>query len=39
MLGLIDILPKVTCPSHIKLITGASPARHGIVNNLTFDPL
>jgi predicted AlkP superfamily pyrophosphatase or phosphodiesterase len=32
------ILPTLTYPSHTTLITGATPARHGIVNNLTFDP-
>ncbi len=36
--GVIGILPTVTYPSHTTLITGAAPARHGIVNNLTFDP-
>lgn len=36
--GVIGILPTVTYPSHTTLITGATPARHGIVNNLTFDP-
>jgi len=33
------ILPTVTYPSHTTLITGVEPARHGIVSNLTFDPL
>ena len=37
--GVIGVLPAVTYPSHTTLITGASPARHGIVNNQTFDPL
>jgi predicted AlkP superfamily pyrophosphatase or phosphodiesterase len=36
--GVIGILPTVTYPSHTTLITGAAPARHGIVNNQTFDP-
>ena len=36
--GVIGILPTVTYPSHTTLITGVAPARHGIVNNLTFDP-
>jgi len=36
--GVTGILPTVTYPSHTTLITGAAPARHGIVNNLTFDP-
>ncbi len=32
------VLPTLTYPSHTTLITGVSPARHGIANNLTFDP-
>jgi predicted AlkP superfamily pyrophosphatase or phosphodiesterase len=36
--GVTGILPTVTYPSHTTLITGAWPARHGIVNNQTFDP-
>ena len=31
-------LPTLTYPSHTTLLTGTSPARHGIVSNLTFDP-
>ena len=37
--GVVGVLPTVTYPSHTTLITGASPARHGIVGNTTFDPL
>jgi len=33
------VLPTLTYPSHTTLLTGASPARHGIVDNTTFDPL
>lgn len=36
--GVIGVLPTLTYPSHTTLITGVSPARHGISNNLTFDP-
>lgn len=32
------VLPTLTYPSHATLITGVSPARHGIGSNLTFDP-
>jgi predicted AlkP superfamily pyrophosphatase or phosphodiesterase len=32
------VLPTVTYPSHATLMTGAAPRRHGIGNNLTFDP-
>lgn len=36
--GVIGVLPTLTYPSHTTLITGASPRRHGVANNLTFDP-
>lgn len=36
--GVTGVLPTLTYPSHTTLVTGASPARHGIGNNLTFDP-
>ncbi len=32
------VLPTLTYPSHTTLLTGASPARHGIADNTTFDP-
>ncbi len=37
--GVVGVLPTVTYPSHTTLITGASPARHGITGNTTFDPM
>ena len=37
--GVVGVLPTVTYPSHTTLITGASPAQHGIVSNTTFDPM
>jgi predicted AlkP superfamily pyrophosphatase or phosphodiesterase len=37
--GVRGVLPTVTYPSHTTLITGASPARHGVFDNTTFDPL
>jgi len=37
--GVRGVLPTVTYPSHTTLLTGASPASHGIVDNTTFDPL
>ncbi len=37
--GVVGVLPTVTYPSHTTMITGASPARHGIVGNTTFDPM
>ncbi|MFM5884942.1 MAG: alkaline phosphatase family protein [Novosphingobium sp.] len=36
--GVKGVLPTVTYPSHTTLLTGASPARHGVVSNTTFDP-
>ena len=37
--GVMGVVPTVTYPSHTTLVTGAAPARHGIVANTTFDPL
>ena len=31
------IFPTVTWPCHTSIVTGVSPARHGVVGNLTFD--
>jgi len=36
--GVTGVLPTLTYPSHTTLISGTAPARHGIGNNLTFDP-
>ncbi len=36
--GVRGVVPTVTYPSHTTLITGTSPARHGIYANTTFDP-
>jgi len=36
--GVRGVLPTLTYPSHVTLITGASPNRHGIYSNRTFDP-
>jgi predicted AlkP superfamily pyrophosphatase or phosphodiesterase len=33
------VVPTVTYPSHTTIITGVSPAKHGIYANTTFDPL
>jgi len=37
--GVVGVIPTVTYPSHTTLITGVSPATHGIFANATFDPL
>jgi predicted AlkP superfamily pyrophosphatase or phosphodiesterase len=36
--GVNGVWPTVTYPSHTTLLTGVSPAEHGIYNNLEFDP-
>jgi predicted AlkP superfamily pyrophosphatase or phosphodiesterase len=36
--GVRGVLPTVTYPSHTTLLTGATPAKHGIYANTTFDP-
>ena len=37
--GVRGVLPTVTYPSHTTMLTGVAPAKHGILNNTTFDPL
>ncbi len=37
--GVRGVLPTVTYPSHATLLTGVSPAKHGIVGNNSFDPM
>src|SRR5256712_13921739 len=37
--GVEGVIPTVTYPSHTTLITGVWPSRHGVLSNLTFDPL
>jgi predicted AlkP superfamily pyrophosphatase or phosphodiesterase len=36
--GVHGVVPTVTYPSHTTLITGVTPAKHGIYANTTFDP-
>jgi predicted AlkP superfamily pyrophosphatase or phosphodiesterase len=36
--GATSVLPSVTFPAHTTMVTGVSPARHGITNNAIFDP-
>jgi predicted AlkP superfamily pyrophosphatase or phosphodiesterase len=38
-IGVRGVLPTLTHPSHATLVTGVSPAKHGIYANTTFDPL
>lgn len=35
----LGTMPSLTYPAHTTLVTGASPARHGIGGNEAFDPL
>ncbi|WP_370175897.1 alkaline phosphatase family protein [Sphingobium abikonense] len=37
--GVTGVVPTLTYPSHTTLMTGVSPARHGIVANNSFDPM
>jgi len=37
--GVRNVLPTVTYPNHTTIITGVWPSRHGIPNNVVFDPL
>jgi Type I phosphodiesterase / nucleotide pyrophosphatase len=37
--GVRGVMPTVTYPSHTTLLTGVGPAKHGIWNNVAFDPL
>src|SRR5262245_40777941 len=36
--GMLGIFPTSTYPSHTTLITGVTPARHGVVANSVFSP-
>src|SRR6185436_1230891 len=35
--GMLAVLPTVTWPNHTSLVTGVSPAKHGVVGNNYFD--
>lgn len=36
--GLVPATPANTFPSHVTMVTGVEPDRHGIVNNFFIDP-
>jgi predicted AlkP superfamily pyrophosphatase or phosphodiesterase len=36
--GVRGVLPTLTYPTHVTMLTGVSPDRHGIINNYVFDP-
>lgn len=37
--GVVVAYPSMTYPSHTSIVTGVSPARHGIISNTQFDAL
>lgn len=37
--GVVGVVPTLTFPGHTTLVTGVWPDRHGIYNNVRFDPL
>ncbi len=37
--GVVGVIPTTTYPSHTTLVSGVSPAQHGIFANTVFDPL
>jgi predicted AlkP superfamily pyrophosphatase or phosphodiesterase len=36
--GVTGVWPTVTYPSHTTLVTGVTPAEHGVLSNTLFDP-
>lgn len=36
--SLTSVWPSSTYPAHTTMVTGVPPAKHGIVNNVVFDP-
>jgi predicted AlkP superfamily pyrophosphatase or phosphodiesterase len=36
--GMLSVLPSITYPNHTSMVTGVSPATHGILSNYLFDP-
>src|SRR5262249_37882723 len=36
--GALPVFPSVTYPNHTSMATGVGPARHGVANNVVFDP-
>ena len=37
--GVRTVVPSLTYPAHTTLVTGTSPAVHGILGNIVFDPM
>ena len=38
-LAVRSVFPALTYPAHVTLVTGALPARHGVVDNEPFEPV
>jgi len=38
-LGVRSVFPALTYPAHVTIVTGALPARHGVVDNEPFEPV
>lgn len=36
--GMLSVLPSITYPNHTSMVTGVSPATHGVLSNFMFDP-
>jgi predicted AlkP superfamily pyrophosphatase or phosphodiesterase len=36
--GVLSVVPSITYPNHTSMVTGVSPATHGILSNFLFDP-
>ena len=37
--GVRTVIPSLTYPAHTTMLTGTSPAIHGIMSNIVFDPM
>ncbi len=37
--GVRTVVPSLTYPAHTTILTGTSPAVHGILSNIAFDPM
>lgn len=38
-LAVRSVFPALTYPAHVTMVTGALPARHGVVDNAPFEPI
>ncbi|WP_438479739.1 alkaline phosphatase family protein [Oleiharenicola lentus] len=35
--GMVSVFPTVTWPNHTSMVTGVSPAKHGVLGNIYYD--